>query len=324
MSSSQKRSSLGWMAAATLAAGVGMANAKDLTLGFIVTNNQNPAEVSMAQGFKQQGEKLGARVVILDAKGSVEKMSNAVDDLIAQKVSGIGVIALDSVIAQTWVDKSNGVSIPFTAVAVQVGDPAKRSFKNPYPGLSALVGRDNIYSGQRIAKLAATMLPKDRRVKVGIVEGMPGYADVIQLSKGFKEGLDAAGVKYDVVVSQPTDWTPTKGEQVCQNALVAHPDIDIFYSHAEDMAIGCAKALSEGRSKALLVSAAGGSKLGLPLVKSGGITISMCETWINAGELGAKSLFEAATDPKTAKARLIEYEPPLITQANADSCKPQW
>ena len=55
---------------------------------------------------------------------ALDGVSNAVDDLIAQKVSGIGVIALDSVIAQTWVDKANGVNIPFTAVAVQVGDPA--------------------------------------------------------------------------------------------------------------------------------------------------------------------------------------------------------
>ena len=312
------------LAAFGLPAAFSMAHASEITLGFVVTNHQNPAEVSMAEGFKREGEKVGARVVILDAKGSVEKMSNAVDDLIGQKVNGIAVVALDSVIAQTWVDKSNAANIPFTAIAVQVGDPGKRAFKDPYPGLSALVGRDNVLSGQRIAKLAATMLPKDRRVKIGIVEGMPGYADVIQLSKGFKEGLDAAGVKYDIVVSQPTDWTPAKGEQVCQNALVAHPDIDLFYSHAEDMAIGCAKAIAEYKSKALLVTAAGGSRLGIPLVKSGAITVSMCETWIDAGELGAKSLYEAATVPKTSKARLVEYEPPLITKANADSCKPQW
>lgn len=309
---------------ATLALESGLACSKDITLGFVVTNHQNPAEVSMAQGFKQQGEKMGAKVAILDAKGSVEKMSNAVDDLIGQGVSGIAVIALDSVIAQTWVDKATDAHIPFTAVAVQVGDPAKRNFKDPYPGLSALVGRDNVNSGRRIAKLAATMLPKDRRAKIGIVEGMPGYADVIQLSKGFREGLDAAGVKYDVVVSQPTDWTPAKGEQVCQNALVAHPGIDLFYSHAEDMAIGCAKAIADAKSKALLVTAAGGSKLGIPLIRNGGITVSMCETWINAGELGAKSLYEAATDPKTPKARLVEYDPPLITKDNVDSCKPQW
>ncbi|WP_244626886.1 sugar ABC transporter substrate-binding protein [Microvirga tunisiensis] len=300
------------------------AHSKDITIAFVTTNQQNPAEVSMTKGFKEEGEKLGAKVLILDARGSVEKMSNAVDDLIAQKVDGIAVIILDSVVAQTWVDKTNEAKIPFTAVAVQVGDPNKRKFKEVYPGLSALVGQDYISSGQRLGETAATMLPTDRTAKIGIVEGMPGYALVNQLSAGFKASLDAAGSKYKIVMSQPTDWTPAKGEAVCQNALVADPDIDLFFSHAEDMAIGCAKAIRDAGSKAKLFTAAGGSKLGIPLVKSGEITVSMCETWINVGQLGAKSLYEAATDPKTPKARLVEYKPPLITKDNANTCPPQW
>lgn len=300
------------------------AYAKDITLAFVTTNQQNPAEVSMTSGFKEEGEKLGAKVLILDARGSVEKMTNAVDDLIAQGVNGIAVITLDSTVAQSWVDKANEANIPFTAVAVQVGDPAKRSFKDVYPGLSALVGQDYIVSGERLGEEAAKMLPKDHTAKIGIVEGMPGYALVKQLSDGFKQSLDKAGVKYDIVMSQPTDWTPAKGESVCQNALVANPDIDLFFSHAEDMAIGCAKAITDAGSKAMLLTAAGGSKLGIPLIKSGEITVSMCETWKNTGALGAKSLFEAASDASTPKARLVEYKPAFITKENVDSCPPQW
>ena len=60
--------------------------AKDVTLAFVVTNFQNVAEVSQANGFKAQGEKLGAKVILMDSKGSVEKQSNAIDDAIAQKV----------------------------------------------------------------------------------------------------------------------------------------------------------------------------------------------------------------------------------------------
>jgi ribose transport system substrate-binding protein len=298
--------------------------AKDVTLAFVTTNQQNPAEVSMTAGFKEEAEKLGAKVLVLDARGSVEKMTNAVDDLIGQKVDGIAVITLDSVVAQTWVDHANKANIPFTAVAVQVGDPAKRKFSDVYPGLSALVGQDYIVSGERIGEAAAKMLPTDHEAKIGIVEGQPGYALVQQLKDGFNDALKKAGVKYNIVMSQPTDWTPAKGEEVCQNALVADPDMDLFFSQAEDMAIGCAKAIKDAGSKAKLVSVAGGSKLGIPLIKAGDITMSMCETWKNTGALGAKSLYEAATDPKTPKARLIEYKPALISKDNVESCPPQW
>ncbi|TIX39400.1 MAG: sugar ABC transporter substrate-binding protein, partial [Mesorhizobium sp.] len=203
--------------------------AKDITLAFIATNQQNPAEVSQIKGFTAAAEKLGAKVMVLDARGSAEKMSNAIDDLIAQQVDGIAAIILDSVVAQSWVDKANDAKIPFVADAVQVGDPNKVPFKQVYPGLSALVGQDYIVSGSRMGEAAAKMLPTDHKVKIGIVEGQPGYALVKQLNQGFKEALDKAGVKYDIVFSQPTDWTPAKGEQVCANGLIANPDIDLIF-----------------------------------------------------------------------------------------------
>ena len=75
----------------------------------------------------------------------------------------------------------------------------------------------------------------------------------------------------------------------------------------------------------MLVTAAGGSKLGTPLIKSGAIDLSMCEAWVRTGELGAQALFEAASDPNTPTARLIEYRPELIDASNTDTvCPPQW
>jgi ribose transport system substrate-binding protein len=300
--------------------------AKDVTLGLIVTNQQNPAEVSQIEGFKKSAQALGAKALILDARGSVEKMSNAVDDLIAQQVSGIAVIPLDGVVAQHWADQAKAANIPFVADAVQVGDPNKRPFKDVYPSLSALVGQDYIDSGNRMAQAAAKLLPSGRVVKIGVVEGQTGYALVKQLSDGFKAGLTASGVKYNIVMSQPTDWSPAQGERVCQNALVGNPDIDLFFSQAEDMAIGCAKAISAAGSHAKLVTVAGGSKVGSPLIESGAIAISMCEKWEETGALTAKSLYGAATDPSKWKAKLVEYKPVIITASNLKSvCSPpQW
>ena len=261
--------------AVTLAAHAGLA--QDVKLAFIITNPQNPAEVSMATGFEQKAKELGAAAQIFSADGSVEKMSNDIDDAVALGFNGIATITMDSVVAQTWVDRANEAKVPYVSVAVQVGDPEKVPFREVYPGLSALVGQDYILSGRRLGEAAAAQLPKDRPVKIGIVEGQPGYALVGQLNQGFKEALDAAGLNYEIVFSQPTDWTPANGQEVCQNGLVATPDIDLIFSHAEDMAIGCAGALEGAGSQALLVTAAGGSKLGTPLIKSGDIDLSMCE-----------------------------------------------
>lgn len=299
------------------------AQAKDVTLAFVVTNFQNVAEVSQADGFKKEGEKLGAKVLLMDSKGSVEKQSNAIDDAIAQKVDGIAAIVLDSTVAKSWVDKANAANIPFTAVLVQVGEPSAK-WTDVYPGLASLVGRDDFQTGEELAGFAAKQFPKDHTAKVGIVEGMAGYSTVVNLTNGFKAGLDKAGAKYEIVSSQPTDWTQAKGQEVCQNALVANPDIDVFYAHAETMAVGCADAISDAGSKAKVVTAAGGLSAGVPYVKSGQITASVCELWREYGAAGADTLYKAATDPKTPKAQLVSIQPPIYGASNVESCKPQW
>lgn len=316
---------LGMSVIAAVAGFASAAHADKPVLAFIITNAQNPAEISMREGFEKKGAEMGAEVRVINAEGSVEKMSNAIDDMIAQKVAGIATITMDSVVAMSWVDKANEAKIPYVSVAVQVGDPKTTPFKQVYPGLSALIGQDYIVSGERMAEAILPLLPTDHKAKIGIVEGQPGYALVDQLNQGFTEKLKAEGKDFDIVFSQPTDWTPAKGEEVCSNGLVANPDIDVIFSHAEDMAIGCAKAIKDAGAKTKLVTVAGGSKLGTPLIKDGEIAISMCEAWIKTGELGAEALFQAATDPNTAKGRLVEYKPELITAENTDQvCPPQW
>lgn len=310
------------VAAATSVA-VGSAKANDVTLAFVVTNFQNVAEVSMADGFKKKGEELGAKVMLMDSRGSVEKQANAIDDALAQKVNGIAAIVLDSAVAKGWVDKANAAGVKFTAVAVQVGDPSAK-WADVYPGLASQTGRDDFQTGVDLAAFAAKVLPKDHAAKIGLVEGMPGYSTVVNLTNGFKSGLDKAGVKYDIVVSQPTDWTQAKGQEVCQNALVSNPDIDLFYAHAETMAVGCADAIADVGSKAKVLTAAGGLKAGMPYVKSGKITASICEMWREYGAAGAETLYKAATDPKAPGAQLVTIQPPIYTAENADSCTPQW
>jgi ABC-type sugar transport system substrate-binding protein len=46
-------------------------------------------------------------------KASVEKQSNAVDDLIAQKVDRIAILPIDGMVAKSWVDRAASPDTPF-------------------------------------------------------------------------------------------------------------------------------------------------------------------------------------------------------------------
>ncbi|MEZ5670129.1 MAG: sugar ABC transporter substrate-binding protein [Alphaproteobacteria bacterium] len=309
---------------AGLALAAGSAFAQDSTYGYVAGSMIYPYNVSTAQGFEEAAEAAGVRAVVLDPQGDVEKQGNAIDDLIAQGVDAIGFLPLDSVVAESFVDKITEAGIPSAAIAVQVGDPATRALEDVYPNLNALVTPDDAFAGEQAATLALTMLPTDRTVKIAIVEGAPGYSAVTQRTLGFTRALDAAGISYEIVGSQPTDWTPEEGEAVCQNFLTSNPDIDLIFSQADDMALGCARALDAAGSDAFLIATSGGSTLGNAAIEAGELDGSVCVKPRLLGQLMFEALHEAVTNPDSPKGQLVSVDLPIITKDNLDTCPAEW
>jgi ribose transport system substrate-binding protein len=300
------------------------ADAKQLTFGYVPASLEYPYNVSTAQGFKDAAEAAGVKTIVLDPRGSVEKQGNSIDDLISQKVDAVGFLPLDSVVAESFVDKLNAAKIPVVAIALQVGDSTKRQLTDPYPGLSALVATDNYKAGYVSGEMAAGLLPKDHVAKIGIVMGDPAYTIVKLDTEGFRAALDKAGAKYKIVAEQPTNWTPDQGEAVCQNFLTAHPDMDLIFSQADDMAIGCSRAISAANSKVKLIATGGGSKLGHDAIQAGEMYGSVCTRPKLLGTLMFKAMYEAVTKPDTPKARFISYDMPQITKDKINDCPEQW
>lgn len=302
----------------------GNATAEQLSFGLITNNMAFPYNVALADGFKAKADEKGAKVILFDSKMSMETQANQIDDLLLQKVNGIAFMPNDSVAVQALVDKVDEAGIPIVSSAVPVGDPDKNPVDYVYPKLTALVSTHDVKAGHVAGVYAASILPKDREVKIAVVEGAPGFAVVRQRQEGFEAALNEAGIKFKVVSSQPSDWTPDSGEQICQNALTAHPDLDLLFSHADDMAIGCAKAIASANSKVHLVATGGGSKLGAEAIKNGEIEASVCTQPRLIGELSFTALFDAASDPaKAKKGQYISYDMVALTKENVDSC-PTW
>jgi ribose transport system substrate-binding protein len=307
--------------AGALALTAASAGAKELTLAYVADSLQFPYDVAVGNGFQEACKQLGCKALVLDGRASTQQQGNSIGDLVAEQVNGIAVIPTDAVVAQTWVDRLSDENIPVVAVGDQVGDPKKFTDKHVYPNLTALITGDEDVMNQNAGELAAKLLPKDRPAKIAIIEGMPGFAVVAQRTEGFLKGLDKAGAKYKIVASQPTNWTAEQGESVCQNILTAHPDLDLFYSHSDDMVPGCIRAIRSSGSKAKLVATSGGSRLGDEAIMSGEMAGSVCQRPELLGRLAAKALYDAATGKNTKKAQFITVDTPAITKANLSVCK---
>ncbi|MBD9638832.1 sugar ABC transporter substrate-binding protein [Ensifer sp. ENS07] len=304
-----------------LALSAGGASAKDLVFGLIANNMAFPYNVVLADGFKEQAAAKGVKVIVLDSKMSMETQANQMDDLLLQKVDGIAFMPNDSVAVTSLVDKVAAAGVPIVASAVPVGDPAKTPVDYVYPALTALVSTNDVDAGRIAGEYSANLLPKDREVKIAVVEGAPGFSVVGQREQGFEAALKKAGIQYKIVSSQPSDWTPESGEQICQNALTSDPDIDMIFSHADDMALGCAKAIDAAGSQALLIATGGGSDRGANAIKLDEIDASVCT---QPKLIGAKSfdiLYAAATDPASAKkGQYVSYDMFAVTKDNLANC----
>ncbi|RIA43788.1 ribose transport system substrate-binding protein [Hephaestia caeni] len=277
-----------------------------------------PFAAAIAKGFSDAAVAAGATPVVLDAQGSVQKQANDIDDLVAQRVKGIAIMPLDSVVAQGWVDRVGRAGVPVAAVAALVGDPRTRAIDDVYPGLVALASQDEVAAGEAAGTLAAELLPRDRPARIAVIEGAAGFPEVEQRARGFRQGLDKAGVRYTIVASQPGNWTAEGGEAACQNILAAQPDIDLLFNEADDMVIGCARAVRAAGSHARLIGV-GGSKLAVASIKAGAVDGTVC---FKPEALGALA-FEALHAPQ-AGPRFRTYPIPAVTRATVDACVGQW
>ena len=299
------------------------AHAAPMSFGFSSVGLSYPFAAAIAKGFQDAAAKAGVHATILDAQGRVQKQANDIDDLIGRQVSGIALMPLDSVVAQSWVDHAVAAGIPVVAVGSQVGDPRTRALEDVYPKLVALVTQDEVAAGREAGQLAARLMPSGRTANIAVIEGAPGFAEVMQRVSGFRAALDASHVSYRIVASQPGDWTADKADVTCQNILAGHPDVDLFFNEADDMAVGCAHAVRAVGAHAKLVGI-GGSKLAIVSIKAGRVDGTVCYKPEELGALAFAALYDDVTGKKPLHGGFITYRTPGVTRADIGQCTGEW
>jgi ribose transport system substrate-binding protein len=273
--------------------------------------------VGLAKGAQQEADKLGAKLVVLDSKGDVQKQGSDIQDLIAQKVNGILIVPNSPGPAQAMVDSAAAAGIPIASVHGTVGTgPATV----PYDKLSFTINEDADQLGHLEATLAKQALPSGG--KVAIITGASGFLENTTWTAGFKSDLASAG-GFSIVATQPGDWTAEKGQAACQGILSAHPDVDLFYALSDDMAAGCAKAVAAVHSHAKILGN-GGAKLGISGINDGSIYGDVCFKPVDEGAKAFDTLYDQIVGKAAAPKKVLSYDIPAITKANVDQCVPQW
>ncbi|MDO7786046.1 ribose ABC transporter substrate-binding protein RbsB [Desulforamulus aquiferis] len=245
---------------------------KQLTVGIALSTLNNPFFVDMKDGAQAAADKIGAKLIVMDAQDDASKQVSQVEDLIQQKVDVILLNPTDSDGLVTAVADANKANIPVITLDRSVNGGTVVSH----------IASDNVAGG----KLAAEFIVKQLEGKGSVVEleGIAGTSAARDRGQGFHEVIDVqADIK--VVAKQPADFDRSKGMSVMENILQSQPEINAVFAHNDEMALGALQAIEAAKKQILIVGFDGGDDA-VKAVNDGKMAATVAQQPKLIGELG--------------------------------------
>ena len=216
------------------------ADARSLKVGFTQTGAESAWRTANSESMKSEAAKRGIDLKFSDGQGKQENQIRAIDSFVTQ---GVDYIVLAPLVETGWdpvLRKAKRANIPviITDRSIQTADESL---------YACFIGSDFYAEG----RMAADWLAKKVNGTGRIVElqGTPGSAPANDRRKAFGEAIARyPGLK--IIDSQSGDFRRTGGKEVMEAFIKKHGrNIDILYSHNDDMALGAVQAIEEAGLK---------------------------------------------------------------------------
>lgn len=284
---------LNTLLAAAIMSVLGTAQAADQTLAMVVSTLNNPFFVTMKEGAEAKAKELGYELVVLDSQNDPAKELSNVEDLTVRKVNAILINPTDSEAVGNAIRLANKASIP---VLTLDRGAAQGEVK-------AHIASDNVAGG----KLAGDFITEKlgAGTKVIQLEGIAGTSAARDRGEGF--ALAVAANKLQVLASQPADFDRTKGLNVMENLLAAHPTVQAVFAQNDEMALGAIRAV-QAAGKEVMIVGFDGTDDGKAAVAKGKLAATVAQQPALIGAIGVE------TADKVLKGQPVEKSIPVPLQ----------
>ena len=267
--------------------------AAEQSMALVVSTLNNPFFVTLKDGAEAKAKELGYQMVVLDSQNDPAKELANVEDLTVRKVSAILVNPTDFAAVGNAIMLANKAGIPVLTLdrGANVGE------------VKAHIASDNIAGGKMAGDFIASKLGKN--IDVIQLEGIAGTSAARDRGEGFAQAVKANGFK--VLASQPADFDRTKGLNVMENLLAAHPDVKAVFAQNDEMALGALRA-TQAAGKNVLIVGFDGTDDGKAAVKSGKLGATVAQQPALIGAIGVE------TADKVLKGESVEKYIPVPLQ----------
>lgn len=206
---------------------------KQYTIGVLLPHLSNPHFVGQAYGYIDEGEKLGAKVVLLEAGGYqyIDKQVSQMEDLISSKVDAIDLVAVNGPGTVSIVERAVAAGIPVINCNVMT-DSDK---------VVTRIRSDDEVVGQMQADYMAQAL--NGKGNVVMLRGAPGTSWAENRGNAFKKRLAEKAPNIKILGEQYSQSTPADGLKLMEDFMQTYAQIDGAYNGADTTAIGAAQAI---------------------------------------------------------------------------------
>ncbi|HEX7908170.1 MAG TPA: ABC transporter substrate-binding protein [Paraburkholderia sp.] len=228
----------------TLAAGINAsAQDKQITLGFSQVGAESAWRTADTVSVKTAAKDAGINLKFSDAQQKQENQIKAIRSFIAQKVN---VIAFSPVVESGWEPvlaeaKAAHIPVILTDRAVDVKDTSL---------YVTVIGSDFVEEGRRAGRWLEERYKNDAGpVNIVELQGTVGSAPANDRHAGLIEVIKS-DPKFKIIASQSGDFTLAGGKQVMEAfAKTYGKQINVVYSHNDDMTLGAIQAMEEAGIK---------------------------------------------------------------------------
>jgi len=216
--------------------GVPQLDLSKATIGFAQSEKEaNPFRTAETKSMQDEAARLGYNLLYTNAQSDLNKEISDIKGMIDQGAQVLVISPLNSEGLDPALDYAKEKQVPVMTIDRFL------TTKTACQDYIGWVGSDFVEQGRRAA--AAMIRESGDSCKLAILLGAAGVNVTDDRNAGFKEGLESAGSKIEIVAEQAADYERQKGQTVTEQLITANPDINCIYAHNDEMALGAVAAL---------------------------------------------------------------------------------
>ncbi|WP_416151619.1 ABC transporter substrate-binding protein [Salipaludibacillus sp. HK11] len=210
-----------------------------LVIGFSQVGAESEWRTANTASIQDAITDAGHELQFSDGQQQQENQISAIRSFISQEVDAIVFSPVVETGFETVMQEAKDAGIPIFLAdrAVDIEDDSL---------WVTFLGSDFVEEGRKAARwLVEEMADHDGEINIVELQGTVGSAPAIDRKAGFEEVLEDHP-QFVITQSQTGDFTRTDGKEVMESFLRSDGDnIDVLYSHNDDMAIGAIQAIEE-------------------------------------------------------------------------------